>query len=62
MGAEENVMFTRFMLALALVLAIAALSVLPASAGPDDRGQTAQSSDDSVATTGGVGGNLVTLW
>jgi hypothetical protein len=53
-------MLSKITLALALVLA--ALAAVPIAAGPNDTAQIRSSSSDSVANSGGAGGNLVPLW
>jgi hypothetical protein len=55
-------MLSKITLALALVIAALALTGVAASAGPDDNAQIRSSSSDSIANSGGAGGNLVTLW
>jgi hypothetical protein len=58
--AQREKMMIKITLTLALV--IAALTTVPASAGPDNSVQITSNSSDWVASSGGAGGNLVPLW
>jgi hypothetical protein len=55
-------MLSKITLALAIVMAALALAAVPVSPGPNDTAQIRSSSSDSIANSGGAGGNLVTLW
>ena len=55
-------MLSKITLALAIVVTALALAAVVASAGPNDSAQIPSSSSDSIASSGGEGGNLVPLW